>query len=187
MNLLTDQAKTVQTSSANGSHDSIANTDRGISSYVDIGAAVAAAALPPSVDPDKVKPIKRLTVKHRRMIGLYLQGETYSEIAASLRCHPATVGAVMRNPTTEKLLERAYSECDERLKALAPLAVRAIRDSLKDPDNKVKLQGVDRLFKATGRFRDDPMGRESAEDVVREIIKIRHRDGSEVTIAKERS
>lgn len=164
---------------------SIANAnERGLSQLVNVAIAASAAALPPLVDSDKVKPIKRLTIGHRRMIALHLQGYSNTEIASTLERSPATVGAVLRNPTTRELIDKTVGEFDDRLKALIPLSIIAIRDGLKDVDNKVRLQAVDRLYKATGRFREHDENEKSAEDVVREIIKLRHGD-AEVTIARE--
>jgi hypothetical protein len=142
-------------------------------------------ALTPPPNDSKVKPIKRLTVMHRRMIALYLQGHSYQEIGVALQRNPNTVGAVIRNPASQAIIEKAFAECDNNLKALTPLATEAIRESLRDEDNKVKLQAVDRLYRALGKYRDNPDADTTAEDVVRRIITHRHGD-SEVVIAEER-
>lgn len=157
---------------------------KGISDLVKLGEITAVNVIPPAPTKRGDKPIKRLTIKHRRMLALHLQGYSNIEIAASLECNPQTVGAIIRNPTSKILLERAYEEYQDRLKALIPLQVAAIRDGLIDNDPRVKLQAVDRhqsAMKEMGRGQ----GEVTAEDVIRRIIRIRNGE-QEIVIAEER-
>ena len=158
--------------------------DRGLSALVNIPASVASNPPPPDLAEGTVKPIKKLKVKHRRMIALYLQGYNYNEIARALGCNPVTVGAVIRNPTVRGVLERAYSEYDHQLKALVPLGIDAIRDCLLSGEERVRLQAVDRLFGAIEQSDKKRSTDTTAEDVIRRIISVRHGD-SEVTVADE--
>ena len=158
----------------------------GIAENIDVGGLTLLDPEPYYSGNSKAKPIKQLKVKHRRMIALYLQGYTYAEIASALGLKSsATVGVVITNPTTRGLLDEAFREHDDHLRALVPLARDAIRDGLKDPDAKTRLGAVDRLFRAVGKYRDNPDDHMGAEDVVKRIIQVRHGD-AEVTIAEER-
>jgi hypothetical protein len=120
------------------------------------------------------------------MIALYLAGCSYEEIAGEMECAAVTVGAVIRNPTSQALIQAAYKEHDERLRTLVPLSITAIRDGLTDKDKRVKLQAVDRLYRALGKYRDNPEDEETAEDVVRRIIRIRSEGKVEVVVGEER-
>ena len=66
----------------------------------------------------KAKPIKRYTLRHKRMLALYLQGYSPTQIAANLGCAPATVSSVVNNPRSKEVIEEAISHYDMRLKAL---------------------------------------------------------------------
>ena len=156
----------------------------GVSGLVRIPYSVAANPLPPLVDESKVKHI-HLTPTHRRMIALHLRGYNHTEIARALGCHPATVGAVLRNPAAQALLERAFREYDESLKALVPLAIDAMRDGLLSPEARVQGMFVDKLFKVLGKYKDETDAEYTAEDVVQRIIKMRNGD-QEITFAEQR-
>lgn len=153
---------------------------------VEVGKLVAMTPLPLSND-SKVKPIKRLTMRHRRIVALFLQGIKESEIAIATGYRTATIYAVLKNPAVTPILDKAFEDADARLKAMAGLATDAVRDAMIDSDNEVRLKGVDRWAKMTGRFKDTPDGPASAEDVVQRLIQLRHEDGKlELTIAEER-
>lgn len=158
---------------------------RGIADLVRLGEITASSIPPVAVRAKGQRPIKRLTVQHRRMIALHLQGCTPDEISEDSGRRVSTVKAVLRNPTSQVLIQRAYEESDDSLKNLVPLSHFAIRSGLMDNDNRVKLQAVDRLYRALGKYRDSPEGETSAEDVVRRIIRIRHGD-MEIAVGEEK-
>jgi hypothetical protein len=131
------------------------------------------------------RPIRRLKVKHRRMISLFMQGYSYKQIAMQLGCRPETVGAVIRNPAARAILDRAYAEHEQTLKALVPLTTGVLRRGLLDPDVEVGLKATDQLYKMLGKYKAAETSGASAEDVIRRIITMRNGD-QEVTIAEER-
>ena len=133
----------------------------------------------------KVRPLKKLTVKHRRIVALYLGGHTNAEIAATLEIHPGTVYAVLSNPTTKGILEDAYKDHLQDLRALVPNSIGAIRGAMDDPDPRIQLAGVDRLYKGLDVMRPQDEREGTAEDVVRRIIHIRSEGKTEVMIAEE--
>lgn len=161
--------------------------DKGISDYVNVACAVSLGTLPPPVPDGRVKPLKKLTIRHRRMIALHIQGYTAAEIARALDCHPGTVGVVLRNPTVQPILEMVYADYERELKALFPLGIRALRTGLLSTNDRIALSASDQLFRVQGRYTPDKAGERDATDTVREIIRLRHEaSGTDITIARER-
>ncbi len=141
---------------------------------------IAKLVLQPSIAGRKIKPIKRLTVKHRRMVALYCMGYSNKTIAEALDCNPTTVGIVLRNPTVQPLLDTAYADSQRELRALVPLGNEVIRKRLQLGD----LKAVDRLYTALNKGSSGGEGVVTAEDVVERIIRIRHGD-VEVTVGEQ--
>jgi hypothetical protein len=119
------------------------------------------------------------------MIALHLQGRSYKEIAEIVGRRPSTVAAVLRNPASQDIIERACNEHDGNLKALLPLTALVVKRGLLDPDVEVGLKATDQLYRMLGRYREQEKASQSAEDVIRRIITLRNGD-QEVTIAEER-
>ncbi len=157
---------------------------KGITDIIPIGKILARPVIPPARK-NKVRPLKRLSIKQRRMIALHCQGYNADEIAADVGCKPGLVNAVIYNPTSKLLIDDALKQHEERLQTLIPLGIEAIRAGLTWPDPRIKLAAVDRLFRSLGKYRDNPEGDTTAEDVIRRVLKIRHGD-VEVTVGEER-
>lgn len=170
---MSGKLKSKSKKSGNGS--AVADTGSALLANVDIAKLV----LQPSIAGRKLRPIKRLTVKHRRMVALYCMGRTYGEIADILDCRPATVGAVIRNPAVQPLLDSAFTDAQRELRALVPLGNEVIRRRLQVGD----LRAVDRLYMALNKSTSGA-SETTAEDVVQRIIRLRHGD-VEVTVGEE--
>lgn len=127
-----------------------------------------------------VKGIKRITMKHRRMVAMHVQGVPHVEIARTLGCAAATVSVVLNNPTIRAVLSRIHAEFDNYIMDLKPLVHEALRDSLSKGSRAEKMKAIDRWGRITGEFKDAPAQDQSAEDVIQRALKIRHTgaDGS---------
>jgi hypothetical protein len=159
--------------------------DGSLSDYIDIAYAVQKAAIPPKVE-GRVRPLRRLTVEHRRMVALHLQGYSTNEIAHSLGKHPGTVGAVLRNPTTLALLESVYEDYERELRALFPLGIKALRRGLLSESERIALTASDQLWRVHGRYKHSEEGERDASDTVQELIRLRHEaSGTDITIARK--
>jgi hypothetical protein len=144
------------------------------------------AALPPASSLPKVRPYKRLCYLKRRVVALHLQGETREKISKALGIAPATVGIILRNPTTQAVISDELSFTDDDLRALKPLVVERLRTTLRRPsDQRVGLQAVDLYMKTQHQYKDRPDKARTAEDVIQEILKIRTEGPADITIARQ--
>ena len=154
------------------------------------GQTPAIAALVTQSD-KSVKPIKRLKMKHRRVVALHIEGLSYNEIAKLTGLAPATVGVIIRNPTIKPILERIYAEYDDLIRGLKPLVYEAMRDTLRNGSRADKLKAIDRWGKITGEFKDEGNVGQTAEEVVKMLLHARHQaaDGSvtELTVGGQLS
>ncbi len=100
----------------------------------------------------KVKKIhlKRLSQRHKLIIGMHLAGKSYREIAATVGCSAHTIGRIILDPLAQEVIAYYYEGTEEELKALFPKVVEAVRDALNNTNIEVKLKGVDRFAKLTG-------------------------------------
>lgn len=133
---------------------------------------------------DGVKPITRIKMKHRRMVALHIEGLSHTEIAKIIGCSPATVSTVIHNPTIKPILARIYAEFDDLILGLKPLVYEALRKVLRDGSSDMKLKAIDRWGKITGEFKDTSDPGQTAEEVVKMLLKVRHEnsDGSATEI-----
>ncbi len=94
--------------------------------------------------------LKKLSARHMTMIALHLTGKFKAgHIAEHIGCRAITVYRVLNDPLAQKVINDFHSGVMLDLKALAPLAVEAVRDGLTDEDPDVKLRAVDRFDKLT--------------------------------------
>ena len=100
----------------------------------------------------KVKKIhlKRLSQRHKLIIGMHLAGKSYREIATTVGCSTHTIGRIILDPLAQEVIAYYYEGTEEELKALFPKVVEAVRDALDNSNIEVKLKGVDRFAKLTG-------------------------------------
>ena len=94
--------------------------------------------------------LKRLSQRHKLIIGMHLNGESHKEIAKVVGCSETTVSVVVRDPLAQEVIEFYHEGVEAELKALFPKVVDAVRKGLEDNSIKTKLAAVDRFAKLTG-------------------------------------
>lgn len=97
------------------------------------------------------KGLKALTVKHRQIIALHLQGIAGTRIGEALNCSVGMVYHTINDPLAKKVIDHFISGVENDLEALLPLAVGAVRDGLNSGNNDTKLKAVDKFTKLSGR------------------------------------
>jgi hypothetical protein len=134
----------------------------------------------------KAKPFKRYTLRHKRMLALYLQGHSPTQIATAMGCVPATVSAVVNNPRSKEVIEEAISHYDLRLKALQGPAIDTLKYAMEGEDMRCALEAAKVVLKSQGKMDRPPdMAAGTAEDVVQEIYRIEGDGKIKVTIGKQ--
>ena len=132
------------------------------------------------------KPIKRYSIRHKRMLALYLQGYSPTQIAKSLGCSPSTVSAIVNNPRSKEVISEAISHYDMRLKALQGPAIDTLKYAMEGEDTRCALEAAKIVLKSQGKM--DPQPQQvtgTAEDVVQEIYKIEGDGKVNITIGKQ--
>lgn len=135
----------------------------------------------------KVRPIQRLTVKHRRIVALHLTGKHSNvQVAKMLGISPATVSAVLRNPAVSSILQRSKESMDMELESMFALAIERLRKILLHGDDKTAMTAVDKVLRVLGKF-DAPeeRTRDTAEDVIKRILEIRSEGPVEIRMGEE--
>ena len=102
------------------------------------------------VDGEESKDLKKLTIKHKFILALYMTGK-YSQvdIAKKAEVHYLTVHRVLNSDLGREIIRSWKDMMELEISGLMPLAVDAIRDGLKSGDKKMKLLAVDRFIKMT--------------------------------------
>ena len=95
--------------------------------------------------------LKSLTVKHRQIIALHLQGISGKRIGEALHCTAGMVYHTINDPLAKKVIDHYISGVENDLEALFPLAVDAVRDGLTHSNADTKLRAVDKFTKLSGR------------------------------------
>lgn len=135
----------------------------------------------------KAKPIKRYSIRHKRMLALYLQGHSPTQIATALGCAPSTVSAIVNNPRSKEVISEAISHYDMRLKALQGPAIDTLKDAMEGEDMRCALEAAKIVLKSQGKMDPVPEAKTgTAEDVVQEIYKIEGDGKVNITIGKQR-
>lgn len=111
--------------------------------------------------------LKRLTGRHRTIIGLHLKCLSNSDISLLTGYSEAWISTMLRDPLSQSYISSAIKGVEQELEALAPLAVDAVRQGLQSNSETTRLKASDRFFRATGRYNNDLAdGKETAEDVI---------------------
>jgi hypothetical protein len=97
------------------------------------------------------KGLKALSVKHRQIISLHLQGVAGTRIGKALNCSVGMVYHTINDPLAKKVIDHFISGVENDLEALLPLAVGAVRDGLNSGSTDTKLRAVDKFAKLSGR------------------------------------
>jgi len=95
--------------------------------------------------------LKRLSQRHKLIIGMHLTGKSSMEIAGIVGCSAQTVNKVILDPLAQEVVAYYYEGTEEELKALFPKVVDTVRDALDSGNIETRLKGVDRFTKLTGR------------------------------------
>ncbi len=95
--------------------------------------------------------LKSLTVRHRQIIALHLQGIAGTRIGEALNCSVGTVYHTINDPLARKVIDHYISGVENDLEALLPLAVDAVRSGLESTSDDTKLKAVDKFSKLSGR------------------------------------
>lgn len=111
-------------------------------------------------------PLKRLTAAHRTVIALHLRCMSNRDIATITGFSEAHVGNIIRDPSSQRIIEAHINGMEQELEALAPMAIDAVRRGLVDESAKTRLAAADKFFRATGRYASADNNRETAEDVL---------------------
>ena len=94
--------------------------------------------------------LKKLSQRHKLIIGLHLSGKATKEIAKVIGCSQAIVTGVIRDPLAQEVIMFYYEGVEDELKALFPLVVGTVRDALTAGAMDTRLKGVDRFTKLSG-------------------------------------
>lgn len=97
------------------------------------------------------KGLKALTVKHRQIIALHLQGIAGTKIGETLHCTAGMVYHTINDPLAKKVIDHFITGVENDLEALLPLAVDAVRSGLRSGSDDTKLKAVDKFTKLSGR------------------------------------
>ena len=118
--------------------------------------------------------LKRLKPLHRQMLHMHLGCYSNRDIAFHLNVDEITVSRVLRDPLSQEIINTYAAGIDAELEALLPLGVDVVRKALLSDSPKVGLAGVDKLFRALGKFNHtgDKEERETAEDVIARALGI---------------
>lgn len=130
------------------------------------------------------KPIKKLNVRHRQLIALFLEGYSNNDVALILKMTPSRTSILRNDPLIAAVVNRHIEDADAQLAALFPKAVQKVSDGLDSPDPAVYLRASDQLFKTQAKFKEAATTgpQVTAEDVARQVIKVKGE--AEITIEK---
>jgi hypothetical protein len=140
-----------------------------------------------TIKESSAKPLKRYSIRHKRMLALYLQGHSPTQIATALGCAPSTVSAIVNNPRSKEVIEQAVSHYDLRLKALQGPAIDTLKYAMEGEDMRCALEAAKIILKSQGKM-DKPaeVMQGTAEDIVQEIYKIEGDGKINITIGKQK-
>lgn len=118
--------------------------------------------------------LRRLKPLHRQMIAMHIGCFSNRDIAFQMNIDEITVSRVLRDPLSQELIKTYAEGIDAELEALLPLGVDVVRRALLSDSAKIAMQGVDKLFRALGKFdhSHDTEKRETAEDVIARALGI---------------
>lgn len=118
--------------------------------------------------------LKKLKPLHRQMLHMHIGCYSNRDIAFHLDVDEITVSRVLNDPLSIEIINVHMQGIDAELEALLPLGVDVVRKALLSDSAKTALQGVDKLFRALGKFNHtgDEQKRETAEDVIARALGI---------------
>ncbi len=126
--------------------------------------------------------LKRLSQRHKLIIGLHLNGKSHKYIAGIVGCSEVTVSTVIHDPLAQEVITFYYEGVESELKALFPKVVDAVRDALDNTAIGTRLKGVDRFAKLTGL---DNRGDEGKGVTVNVVLNAREKLVQEINEARQ--
>jgi len=142
----------VPTSGAEGENGAVERTPPQVNAPVPFSPEPAATLARRIVGTPRKKKsqLKRLSQRHKLIIGLHLAGKSNEHIADVVGCSRLTVGAIIRDPLAQEVITYYYEGVEDELKALFPAVVDTVRAALGNASIETRLKGVDRFAKLTG-------------------------------------
>lgn len=123
---------------------------------------------------DGAKTLEQIKPRHKQIIALHLSGYKNKEIAQVSGYTEAWISTLLRDPIVKELLEEAYNEQSQRLKALFSDVVDSLKDGL-DPRKaqiKDRLKASEVWHKLNGDINKEGAGAtDSAENIVGRILQ----------------
>lgn len=116
--------------------------------------------------------IQIIKPRHQKVISLYISGYKKVDIAAMTSFCYDQILNILDSPIVKAYIAAEFQRNTEDLKALMPLAVGAMRDTLMFDKGKTRLSAADMVLKTQGVYKDTSGGRETAEDVIARALDI---------------
>ena len=129
------------------------------------------ALTPVALVSKRADPFKRLTPEHLRILSLFLQGRSRTEIANYLNIKPVRVGVVLRNQAIQVLIDEAANNVKSEIAALQGPALDVVRGAMGDgTEPAIQLRAADMALKMNHLYDEDHSKNVTAEDVVAKLI-----------------
>lgn len=118
------------------------------------------------------KKLSRLTGRHVAIIKLHLLGLRNKDIAEKMKVTDATVSIVLRDPLSQRYLQRSYEDIDLEFNALYGKSVGVLSEAMDSDRMADRLRSVDIIFKGRGKYLEADQGKETAEDVIKRVLAL---------------
>ena len=121
------------------------------------------------------KPLKKITLKHRLLIALFVRGYSNNEVALQLKMTPSWVSTLRHDPKISEIIDRHIAEADEHIAALMPKVAEKLSQILDSSDNQHVLGAIDKVLKTQAKYKEagGDQNLVTAEDVARQIIEVK--------------
>lgn len=119
--------------------------------------------------PDGSQRLKKLNVRHRKIVALHLEGYRNKDIAAKLGMTQARICILLNDPLLQQEIAKHSGLVKQELESLSGSAVNAVREALHSDRMGDRLRGVDRFVKLREAL-DTGEKSETAEDIASRIL-----------------
>ena len=144
------------------------------------------ALLDPRFLPNTLKnapELRRLKVKHRRVLALHLQGVQGTDIARTLGHSPEFVYNTINSSLGQEFLNRAYEQVDIEIRALMPKAVATLSRNMECGDPQAETRAAVEALKLNKKY-DDAGDHGSIEDVIERVVERIDVDGQRLRVSE---
>lgn len=123
--------------------------------------------------PNGLKPLKRLTTRHRAILQLHMLGIKGVDIAEHFHVRNTLVSRIINDPLGIEYLQMKSRLDDARFKALYGNAVDVVRDGMAPKETMTNRLRAANIYMERKDRLDDKHGKkdESAEDVIQRILE----------------